>query len=171
MEPAENISDNRKVLYEIVQTDPYIPFSFLEKYDRVNDLYSEQDQDALIGFAFAINQNDSVIWFYQNIYAVNLLKRSRSLYAMLSKGNTYTLLDREIVKIEARIDITIVGKSIITSKIDLLQKSFGFDEYVKREAHKTISQIEEMGLLTDTVKCEDLINKEKLTNAKKLGLV
>ena len=168
LEPADNISDNKNVLYEIEQADSYTPFSFLEQYKQVSDLYSEQDQDALAGFAFAVNQNESVIWFYQNIYAANLVKRSRILYAMLSKGSTYTVLDREIVRIEARIDITILGKSIITSKIDLLQKSFGFDEYVKREAHNAISQIADMGLLTDTAKIEDLINKARLTNAKRL---
>lgn len=168
LEPAENISDNRKVLYEIEQTELYEPFSFLEFYKHVTDQYSEQDQEALTGFAFAVNRNDSVIWFYQNVYAVHLIKRSKALYAMLSRGRTYTLLDREIVKIEARIDVTIIGKSIITSKIDLMQKTFGFDEYVKREAHNTIIQIAGMDLIEDTAKFEELISKEKLTNAKKL---
>lgn len=168
IDSADKIADNKKVLYEIEQSSLYAPFAFLESYGSTIDLYSELDQDALTGFAFMVNRNDSAIWFYQHVYAVHMLKRSRALYAILNSGSTYTLLNRDVVRIDARIDATIVGKSIITSKIDLLQKSFGFTDYVRREAQSTISQIKQMGLLADSTKLEELIGKESLTNAKKL---
>lgn len=168
LDSVDNIADNRKILYEIPQSDSYCPFSFLESGHTQLENYNEKDQHSLIGYVFKAKRNDHHIWFYQHIYPVKLLKRSLALYAILNTGTTYTTLDKEIIKIEPRIDVAIIDGSIISEKIDLLQKAFGFEKYIRSEAHKTVDRIELMELLKDTEKLQELIDKEKLTAAKKL---
>lgn len=168
IDSVDNIADNRKILYEVPQTESYHPFSFLEIDQNQIEYYNEEDQKSLVGYAFRVNKNDYHVWFYQQVYPVRLLKRSLALYAILNTGTTYTILDKEIFKIEPRIDIAIIDGSIITARVDLLQKSFGFEKYVRNEAKKTIDRIGLMNLLRDTAKLEELIKKEKLTVAKKL---
>lgn len=163
----DNISDDRKVLYEIVQNDGFCPFRIINNYKNINDIYSEKEQDSLVGLLFRINLNDQAIWFYQHIYPVRMIKRSKSLYAMLN-GNTYVTLDRDILKIDSRFDFLIINESIITSNIKLLQTSFGFDKYIRNEAEKTISIISELDIVSDTEKIFAFSDKQKLTNAKKL---
>lgn len=163
----DNISDDRKVFYEIVQNDDFCPFKIINNYKNVNDVYSEKEQDSLVGLLFRINLNDQEIWFYQHIYPVRMIKRSKSLYAMLN-GNTYVTLDRDILKIDSRFDFLIINESIITSNIKLLQTSFGFDKYIRSEAEKTISIISELDIVSDTEKIFAFSDKQKLTNAKKL---
>lgn len=168
LEPSDNIADNKRILYEIVQTEAYKPFGFIESYDAVTTTYSERDQESLTGLLFKLNYNDKIIWAYQHIHKMGLIKRSRSVYAMFSGNSVYKPLDRDVLRIGSRIDVLIVGNSLITSNINLLQQSFGFDKYVRKEAAQTIVKISELGIVNSVERLEHLESKEKLTFAKKL---
>lgn len=99
---------------------------------------------------------------------MRLINRSKSLFAMLSHNKTYKTLDRDVLKIDSRADILIIGNSLITSNIPLLQNTFGFERYIRAEAAKTIAAIEAIDLVEGIDKFLAFENKEKLTNAKKL---
>lgn len=167
LESVDNIADEKHALYEIVQDENFYPFKFINDYERVNDVYSEKEQANLCGLFFKINFNNNEIWLYQHIYQVRMIKRSKSLYAMLT-NTTYVPLDRDILKIDSRLDILIINKSIITSNIDLLQRSFGFEKYIRNEASKTIQMINDLGIVSDISKVLEFGNNKNLTNAKKL---
>lgn len=167
LDTVENIADNRKVFYEIPQNENFGPFDSINNYQEVNDAYSEKEQDLLMGLLFRVNLNNNDIWFYQHIYPVRMIKRSKSIYAMFS-DDTYVPLNRDILQIDSRIDFLIIGSSIVTSNIKLLQKCFGFDEYIRNEAKKTISIIDELDIVSDMSKVFAFGSKEQLTNAKKL---
>ena len=168
LESSDNIDDNRKTFYEIIQSEEYYPFAFLDTYNSVAASYSEQDIDHVLGFAFRLNVNDTDIWLYQQVVYPQMIKRSKHLYAMLSKDRVYTVLDRDILKIESKIDCLIIGKSIITSRIDLMQKSFHFESFVRKEATKTILLISDMELVDNLDRFIALGDRKSLTNAKKL---
>lgn len=168
LEPSENIADGSSVLYEVVQTEKYCPFTFLNNVDTVEGQYSEEDQTNLTGWIFRLNLNDNTFCIYQHIYPMRLINRSKSLFAMLSHNKTYKTLDRDVLKIDSRADILIVGNSLITSNIPLLQNTFGFERYIRAEAAKTIAAIEAIDLVEGIDKFLAFENKEKLTNAKKL---
>ena len=168
VESSDNIDDNRKTFYEIIQSEEYCPFAFLDTYDSVTASYNERDIEHVFGFAFRLNVNDSNIWLYQQVVYPQMIKRSKHLYAMLLKDSLYTVLDRDILKIENKIDCLIIGKSIITSKIDLMQKSFHFETFVRKEAAKTILLISNMELVDNLDRFIALGDRKSLTNAKKL---
>lgn len=168
VDSAENISENRNALYEILQTKDYHPFSFLDNESNKKECYTEANQGALIGYVFRINKNDDCFWLYQHLYPIKLLNRSKAVYAIFNKGITYTTLDKDIFRIEPRIDAAIIGGNIYTTKTDLLQKFFGFDQYIKNAAEKTIDIIKSMSLLKDVAKLEQLLGKDRLSDAKKL---
>lgn len=167
LKSADNIADKSQALYEIVQNKNFYPFKFINNYANVSDVYSEKEQGNLYGLFFKLNFNDNEIWFYQHIYQVRMIKRSKSLYAMLT-NTTYVPLDRDILKIDSRLDILIINKSIITSNIDLLQRSFGFENYIHNEASKTIQMINDLDIVSDISKVIEFGNHKNLTNAKKL---
>jgi len=168
LESAENIDDNRKALYEIIQSDDYAPFAFLNTYSSVVDAYSEGKIDQIMGFAFRINVNDTAIWLYQQIVYPQLIKRSKNLYAILSGNSVYTPLDKDILKIENKVDCLIIDTSVITSNISLMQRIFQFENYVRGEAIKTIDLISGMSIVDNMDKFIALEERKALTNAKKL---
>ena len=168
VDSSENIADKRRVLYEFQQSETYAPFGVIREWDSVTEQYSESDQKKLRGLLFRINRNDDDIWVYQRVYNVSLVKRSKSLLAAVGKTNTYVLMDSDVLRIDSRIDVLVVGDSFFSSNIDLLQKSFGFDRYIRGEAAKTIQLIDELDIVSDTGKITAFGDKETLSNAKKL---
>lgn len=168
LESAENIDDNRKVLYEIIQSNEYAPFAFFDTYSSVVDTYSEANIDQIMGFAFRINVNDTAIWLYQQIVYPQLIKRSKNLYAILSGNSVYTPLDKDVLKIESKVDCLIIDMSVITSNISLMQRVFQFENFVRSEANKTIDLISDMGIVDNLGTFIALGERKALTNAKKL---
>lgn len=167
LDTAENIDDDRKVFYEIPQTTEYSPFAFLNSHGEISDKYSESDLDDLLGFAFKLNVNDTYFWIYQQVNYPQLIKKSKNIYAIIS-GGAYTSLKKDVLKIERKVDCLIIGSSIITNKIELLQRVFHFEDYVRGEAQKTIQYISEMEIVNGIDKFLLLADKKALTNAKKL---
>lgn len=166
LDSSDNIDDNRKVLYEIPLSDFYNPFSCISGYASITAVYDESAQEFLMGFLFRINTNDdAVIWAYQNVYQQQLVKRSKSVFAMFA-GNTYVPLDRDVLKIESKVDFLLLDSSLIALNIGLLERNFGFEKYIRAEAKKTVQAVLAMGILSSTEKFAALENK--LTNAKKL---
>lgn len=171
LDKAENIDDNRHVFYEILQNEDYNPFGFLNTYSDVTISYSEACLNQLMGFAFRFNVNENYIWIYQQIYYPQLINKSRNVYAILSRlsGNpVYSQLDKDILKIERKIDFLIIGNSIITYQIKLLQRCFQFDTYVRNEAKKTVDIISEMDIVDGLDRFVALGDQKSLTNARKL---
>ena len=168
LDSVENIDNNQNVFYEILQKDEYRPFAFLNTFSTVTESYSEHNIDQIMGFLFRLNVDDQAIWLYQQITYPQMIKRSKNIYAMLANDNIYTLLDRDVLKIESKIDCVIIGDSIITKKIDLMQRCFHFEEYIRKEANETIRLIEERGIVDNLCRLVALGDKKTLTNAKKL---
>lgn len=168
IDSSDNIADKRRILYEFQQTESYAPFGIVNEWRGISEQYTEVDQKYLRGLLFRINRNDDEVWVYQRIYNVSLVKRSKSLLATVGKTNTYVLMDTDVLRIDSRIDVVIIGNSFFSSNISLLQKSFGFDTYIRDEAAKTIQLIDDLGIVSDTQKIMAFGDKETLSNARKL---
>lgn len=166
-ESSENVADNKKAFYGVVQDDEYKPFDFLANYQAA-DFYNDEDRKNLTGFFFRINLNDNVIWAYQHVYSMSRIDKSKHIFARLTGNNTYDDIEEDIVQIDARVDLLVLGQSIVTAKVDLLQEHFGFEKYIRAGAQQTIEIIKEMDIVTGLEKFIALENKSKLTNAKKL---
>ena len=164
---TENIADNKKEFYEISLTESYSPFAFLDDAEKRTEYYSESDRNKLSGFLFKINLNDQYFWVYQHIYSVSRIDRSKNVIALFI-GDTYDEVDSDIVQIDSRADIIIFSSSAVTAKMDLMQRFFGFEQYIRAGAQKTIEIIRNLDIVDSLEKFVAFENKSKLTNAKKL---
>lgn len=164
---SENIADNKKEFYEISLTESYSPFAFLDDAEKRTEYYSESDRNKLSGFLFKINLNDQYFWVYQHIYSVSRIDRSKNVIALFI-GDTYDEVNSDIVQIDSRADIIIFSSSAVTAKMDLMQRFFGFEQYIRAGAQKTIEIIRNLDIVDSLEKFVAFENKNKLTNAKKL---
>lgn len=73
-----------------------------------------------------------------------------------------------IVQIDSRADVIIFSSSVVTAKMDLMQRFFGFEQYIRAGAQKTIEIIRDLDIVDSLEKFVAFENKSKLTNAKKL---
>lgn len=166
-ETSENIADNKKALYEVQQDNDYFPFEFLKDYRNVTETFKDTDRKSLIGFFFRINLNEDYFWAYQHIYSVARIDRSKHVFALFQK-DTYDEIDGDILQIDSRADLVIIGDVIVTPKIDLLERFFSLEKYIRAGAQATLKRIEEMDIVDGFEKVIALEQKSKLTNAKKL---
>lgn len=74
----------------------------------------------------------------------------------------------DIVQIDSRADVIIFSSSVVTAKMDLMQRFFGFEQYIRAGAQKTIEIIRDLDIVDSLEKFVAFENKSKLTNAKKL---
>lgn len=65
-------------------------------------------------------------------------------------------------------DVIIFSSSVVTAKMDLMQRFFGFEQYIRAGAQKTIEIIRDLDIVDSLEKFVAFENKSKLTNAKKL---
>lgn len=91
----------------------------------------------------------------------------RTLIALFV-GDTYDEIDSDIVQIDSRADVIIFSSSVVTAKMDLMQRFFGFEQYIRAGAQKTIEIIRDLDIVDSLEKFVAFENKSKLTNAKKL---
>ena len=108
-----------------------------------------------------------VLKFYQHIYSVSRIDRSKNVIALFV-GDTYDEIDSDIVQIDSRADVIIFSSSVVTAKMDLMQRFFGFEQYIRAGAQKTIEIIRDLDIVDSLEKFVAFENKSKLTNAKKL---
>ena len=160
------IEENKKIFYEIDQDKNYKPFSFLDSI--VSEEYKEIDQPLLKGFIIKVNLNTEHFWIYQHKYHVTLINKKTSIYALLNGQNRYEPLIVDVVRFDNKMDLLIIGNSIFTKKINLLQSEFGFDKYIRTEANKEFSKIDKIGILSSSDTLKKMMTASKLTTAKKL---
>ena len=72
------------------------------------------------------------------------------------------------MQIDSRADVIIFSSSVVTAKMDLMQRFFGFEQYIRAGAQKTIEIIRDLDIVDSLEKFVAFENKSKLTNAKKL---
>ena len=166
MDDSSRIEENKKIFYEIGQDENYKPFSFLN--NMVSEDYKETDQPFLKGFIIKVNLNTDHFWIYQHKYPVTLINKKTSIYALLNGQNRYEPLTVDVVRFDNKMDLLIIGNSIITKKINLLQSDFGFDKYIRTEADKELNKINTFGILSTTDTLRNMLSGSKLTTAKKL---
>ena len=164
LKQVTDVHDNTNSLFEIVQNENYCPFSFIETPE--DGSFSDNEKQYLTGFAFKFNINNSCFWAYQQIYPVTIPQRKKGTFLYAGRNDIYQEFTRELIKIDYRVDLLIVGSSIITKNINLLQNKFRFEVFIRNKSQETIQQISELSIIEDISKIIEFDDSDKLTNAK-----
>ena len=170
---GENIADNQRKYYMIPQSEKYRPFDYLKlqgpdipefKFDQIGDA-------AGIIFWFRIEENE--FWVYQHLWSIMVPnKKKMNLLSRLQKyeNHDYFIEQKEpLITIACKADVLIMQGCIITSNIGLMQKSFGFRDFIVATADKSVERVRDKALVANPEKLEEYINRGKTNKyAKKM---
>lgn len=170
---GENIADNQRKYYMIPQSEKYRPFDYLKlqgpdipefKFDQIDDA-------AGIIFWFRIEENE--FWVYQHLWSIMVPnKKKMNLLSRLQKyeNHDYFIEQKEpLITIACKADVLIMQGCIITSNIGLMQKSFGFRDFIVATADKSVERVRDKALVANPEKLEEYINRGKTNKyAKKM---
>ena len=161
--PSSQIADNQKKLYVVEQNEEYTPFDILNKLNSNITDFKASDIDDAKGFVYLFRVGETKIWAYQHLWSILVPnKKNNNILARMKKYEDYEYFTEQkepLLTISKKIDLLIVENSIITSNVGLLQRSFGFVDFVISSANKTIGRVEEKGLLVNADKLVEYIQR------------
>ena len=158
---AASVADRQHKMYVIPQTEQgYSPFSFLS--DTTQDFCEADLQDAT-GIAFAYRKHGVTLWLYQHLWAVLVpnKKKSHMMARVMHFENNIVFHEQKesLLTISKKIDLVVLDNNIITSNIPLMQKSFGFQDYIRATAERTITRVSERGFVSNPDKLSEYVNR------------
>lgn len=168
---ADRIADEQRKFYIIETNESYDPFAVFKTTEGV---FNKDNIGDATGIAFSIRCGTDQLWAYQHLWSIlvpNKSKKNRMARLVSStQGDVFEELNDPIITFAEKIDLLVIQDHIITSDYSLLQNYFGFQDYIRIRADKTISMIQDKGLVANIDKLTDYIKRGngKPKYAKKL---
>lgn len=157
---ADRIADEQDKFYIINTSEEYDPFAFLKTN---HGRFSEDDISDAKGIVFEIRDGEHVLWAYQHLWNISVPNKAKNkILARLissSQEDVFEELLSPIITFSNKIDLLVIGDSIITSDYKLLQNYFGFQNYIRIRAEKAISTISSMGIVANVEKLTDYVQR------------
>lgn len=165
------LADDQRKFLIINQSGAFTPFSFLNTPDD-GIVFDIEDLSKACGLIFKIRKGTDTIWCYQHLWSIMVPnKKKNNLMARINKFENQTVFAEQtddLLTISKKIDILIVDGYLITSNTSLLQKSFGFQDYIYQSAEQAIGSITEKNLVVNAEKLTEYISRGKSKYAKKM---
>lgn len=131
--------------------------------------YRANERDNVEGILFRFEREGQSIWAYQFLYQ-NAIPNRKGLgfHIVPSEGDVFVEMKKPLLLISRRVDILIIDDEIISDDTGLLQRNFGFQEFIKVTATKAVSNVQSLGLISNMGKLTDYISRSKPIYAKKM---
>lgn len=168
---ADRIADEQHKFYIISTSETYDPFSVLK---TTPGTFSKNDIGDATGLAFSIRHGEKHLWAYQHLWSIMVPNKSKKnrMARLVSgtEGDVFEEMSDPIVTFAEKIDFLVIGDNIIASDYKLLQNSFGFQDYIRIRADKTIEAVDMKGIVANVDKLRDYVQRGngKPKYAKKL---
>lgn len=158
--PADRIADEQQKFYIIPISENYDPLSVLK---TVPGIFRKNDIGDATGIAFSVRYGEKHLWAYQHLWSIMVPNKSKkNLMAKFisgTEGDVFEEMIDPIITFAEKIDLLVINDLIITSDYKLLQNYFGFQEYIKIRADKTIKAVEAKGIVANVDKLRDYVQR------------
>lgn len=157
---ADHIADEQRKFYIIPTSESYDPLSVLNTTPGV---FSKNDLGEATGIAFSVRLGEKHLWAYQHLWSIRVPNRSKKNWmARLvsgTEGDVFEEISDPIITFAEKIDFLIIKGYIIASDFKLLQNSFGFQDYIRKRADKTIETVDAKGIVANVDKLRDYVQR------------
>ena len=168
---GHTLADNQHKYLIFEQGDNFQPFSYLCDSNEIHKFENDDLQDST-GLIFCLRKGKEEIWLYQHLWSIMVPnKKKTSLMSRLMRFENQIVFAEQcesLLTIARKIDIIIMDNHLITNNISLLQKYFGFQDYIYQSAQRTIQCIVQKNIIENTEKLNDYIGRGKSKYAKKM---
>ncbi|NCB42196.1 MAG: DUF4868 domain-containing protein [Clostridia bacterium] len=168
---AINIADNQNKFYVIEQDEDYKPFSMTQMSPEELDAlpnYSADELENVEGMLFCFFRDGVSVWAYQFMYPNAFPNRKGLGFNLFQQGDVFVEMKKPMLFISRRIDILIIGKKVITNNTNMLQRNFGFEEFVRIKAEHAVTSVNELNLVSNSDKLTAYIQRSKPLYARKM---
>jgi hypothetical protein len=157
---ADRIADEQRKFYIISTSENYDPLSVLK---TTPGTFSKNDIGDATGIAFSVRHGEKHLWAYQHLWSIMVPNKSRKnwMARMVSgtQGDVFEEMTDPIITFAEKIDLLVIDDHIIASDYKLLQNSFGFQDYIRIRADKTIEAVDAKGIVANVDKLRDYVQR------------
>lgn len=147
---------------ELTNLETVITTDGLETFDfRINKL---EEIDSLI---IVIAVGDNEISIYKKVAPIEVLGRGG--YILGKANQRFERFNEQLLRISSRFQVVRVDGEIIILDLGAIEKSFGFQDVIKREATLSLNAIEQMQIVSDMDSLRELV--DDVSFARKLTKV
>lgn len=162
-------NQNKNLIFE--QNDCFFPFNFLSDENEMDEFIAD-DLSESTGLIFCLRKGVDKIWLYQHLWSIMIPnKKKTNLMARILHFENQLIFSEQkdtLLTIAKKIDMIIINDCLITKNITLLEKSFGFKDYIYQSANNAVSSIVATELVENIEKLTDYIGRGKPKYAKKM---
>lgn len=151
-----NIPNELSSLNDVNQSDRHLPFNFLD--DNIKNV------TALL---IEIGDNENQVILYKTMARINIYGRKN--FFLKKSDVRFEKINDEFFRISPNFQLIQVNGSLIVIDLKTIEKFFGFEEAIKKEAKIGIQAIEGMLLIENPETLHELV--EDITFARKLTRV
>lgn len=168
---GSRLADNQHKYLIFEQGNDFQPFTYLSDSSEIED-FTEEDLSDASGLIFSVRKGEETLWIYQHLWSImvpNKKKTNRMARLMRFEDQIVFSEQREsLLTIANKIDILILDNHLITNNTSLLQKNFGFQDYIYQSAQQTVQCIVGKNLVENVDKLSEYISRGKPKYAKKM---
>ena len=168
---GSRLADNQHKNLFFEQGGNFQPFDYLSDINEITDFTFEDLADAS-GLMFCLRRGEDTLWMYQHLWSIMIPnKKKTNFMARLMQFENQVVFSEQrdrLLTIAKKIDILIIDNYLITSNIKLLEKSFGFQDYIYQSAEQTVQRIAQKNLVENIEKLTEYIKRGKPKYAKKV---
>lgn len=159
---GRQLADNQHKYLIFEQGGNFQPFGFLNDNNEEADFVSEDLEDAS-GLVFKLRKDEDTIWLYQHLWGIMVPNRKKTnLMARLLQFENQVVFSEQsesLLTIARKIDILIMDNCLITNNATLLQRNFGFQDYIFQTAQQVIQSISQKELVLNTNKLNEYVER------------
>lgn len=168
---GHQLADNQNKYLYFEQEKNFQPFKYLDDKEEIEEFEENNLLDAS-GLAFEIRKGDKSIWLYQHLWSVMVpnKKKTNFMTRVMKFENKIVFSEQEesLLTIARKIDIIIIDDHLITGNITLLEKYFGFHNYIYQAANQAVQSIASKDLVENIDKLRKYVGRGKPKYAKKM---
>ena len=140
-----DLPEELKLLKTIIGNDS------IDTFNLRDDTF--ENIDALI---IVLADEKNVISLYKKIFPIEILGIAG--YLLWKSNNRLERFEEKLLRISSSFHVLQVGNEVIITKLEIIEKSFGFSEIIIREAKKGLKIIENMNIVSNIDALEELID-------------
>lgn len=168
---GRQLADNQNKYLIFEQGENFQPFVYLNDDNEIGD-FSTADLTDAFGLIFQLRKGENTIWLYQQLWSIMVPnKKKTNIMARLMQFENQVVFSEQnenLLTIAKKIDVLIIDNCLITSNTTLLQKYFGFQDYIYQSAQQTVQSIVQKNIVANTEKMTEYISRGKTKYAKKM---
>ena len=168
---GHQLADNQNKYLYFEQGESFYPFKYLDDKEEIRE-FEEDDLADASGLAFEIRKGTKSIWLYQHLWSIMIpnKKKTNLMTRVMRFENRVVFSEQKetLLTIAHKIDIIILDGYLITGNTTLLQRCFGFNDYIYHAAYQTAQNIASKNIVENTDKLNEYINRGKSKYAKKM---